>query len=175
MARSLTLTALLAALLAAVALGGCTPSRRAASSDGTATVVSVTDGDTIDVDFGGHVEPVRLLGIDTPETHHPTKPVQCYGAEASARTADLLPVGSRVKLVRDVEARDRYDRLLAYVYRAEDDLFVNLSLVTDGYADTLAIAPNDAHTVELSAARNEARVAGAGLWSTCGGPGVPVG
>ena len=174
MARPHLLILLVAFLASLGALAGCRAAP-AASANGTATVVSVTDGDTIDVDFGGHVEPVRLLGIDTPETHHPTKPVQCYGAEASARTADLLPVGSQVTLVRDVEARDRYDRLLAYVYRAEDDLFVNLSLVTDGYADTLAIAPNDAHTVELSAARNEARVAGAGLWSTCGGPGVPVG
>ena len=107
-----------------LALAACSSSR-AAPTDGTATVVAVSDGDTIDVDFGGEVEPVRLLGIDTPETHHPTRPVECYGAEASARTAELLPEGTEVHLVRDVEARDRYGRLLAYVYRAEDDLFVN--------------------------------------------------
>ena len=174
MARPHLLILIVAFLTSLGALAGCRAAP-AASANGVATVDEVTDGDTIQVSIGGHHEAVRFLGIDTPETHHPTKPVQCYGAEASARTADLLPVGSRVKLVRDVEARDRYDRLLAYVYRAEDDLFVNLSLVTEGYADTLAIAPNDAHTVELSAARNQARAAGAGLWSTCGGPGVPVG
>ncbi len=175
MARSLMPTALLAALLAGVALGGCTTSSRAAPPDGTATVVSVTDGDTIDVDIAGHQESVRLLGIDTPETHHPTKPVECYGAEASARTAELLPVGSRVHLVRDVEARDRYGRLLAYVYRAADDLFVNRSLVTDGYADTLDIAPNDAHAAELARAVAAARAGEVGLWGACGGPDVPAG
>ncbi|MBL8777026.1 MAG: thermonuclease family protein [Acidimicrobiales bacterium] len=161
---------LVAALLL---LAACAPSR-AAPVDGAATVVSVTDGDTIDVDFGGAVEPVRMLGIDTPETHHPTKPVECFGAEASARTAELLPEGTEVHLVRDVEARDRYGRLLAYVYRAEDDLFVNRSLAEDGYADVLDIAPNGAHAAELAQAVSTARVEGRGLWGACGGPDVPV-
>ena len=162
-------------LLLIAATGACTPSREApASRDGTATVVAVSDGDTIDVDFGGDVEPVRLLGIDTPETHHPTKPVECFGAEASARTAELLPEGTEVHLVRDVEARDRYGRLLAYVYRAEDDLFVNRSLAEDGYADVLDIAPNGAHAAELARAVSTARAEGRGLWGACGGPDVPV-
>lgn len=163
--------AVLALLFAATA--ACSPSR-AAPTDGTATVVAVSDGDTIDVDFGGDVEPVRLLGIDTPETHHPTRPVECYGAEASARTAELLPEGTEVHLVRDVEARDRYGRLLAYVYRAEDDLFVNRSLAEDGFADTLDIAPNDAHAAELARVVSVARAEGRGLWGACGGPDVPV-
>lgn len=164
---------LLIPLVAALALGGCRAAP-AAPTDGSATVEAITDGDTIEVSIGGHDEAVRFLGIDTPETHHPTKPVECYGAEASARTAELLPVGSQVKLVRDAEARDRYDRLLAYVYRADDDLFVNLALVTDGFADTLDIAPNGAHAAEFSAAVGQARAAGAGLWGACGGPDVPV-
>ena len=164
---------LLLALVAAVLGGGCAPTT-AAPTDGIATVVADTDGDTIEVSIGGHEESVRLLGIDTPETHHPTKPVECYGAEASARTAELVPPGSQVRLVRDVEARDRYDRLLAYVYRTEDDLFVNLSLVTDGFADTLDIAPNEAHAAELGAAVARARAAGTGLWGACGGADVPV-
>ena len=76
----------------------------------------VVDGDTIDVELGGHAERVRLLGIDTPETDEPGKPVQCYGKEASAaHQAELLPAGTAVRLERDVEARDRYGRLLAYV------------------------------------------------------------
>lgn len=169
--RRITLALLLAACLVTAA---CSPSR-AAPADGAATVVQVDDGDTIDVDLGGHRESVRLLGIDTPETHHPTKPVECYGAEASARTAELLPPGSRVRLVRDAEARDRYGRLLAYVYRADDDLFVNLSLVTDGFADTLDIAPNSAHAAELARAVGLARAASKGLWGTCGGADVPAG
>ena len=167
--RRFVLTALLLALTIA-----CSPTR-AAPTDGTATVVTVTDGDTVDVDFGGGVvEPVRLLGIDTPESPHPTKPVECYGAEASARTDELLPEGTAVHLVRDVEARDRYGRLLAYVYRADDQLFVNRSLAEDGFADTLDIAPNDAHAAELARVVSVARAEGRGLWGVCGGPDVPV-
>ncbi len=174
MARARPLPTLLAAATLAATAAACTPARPA-PTDGAATVVAVDDGDTIDVDIAGHQESVRLLGIDTPETHHPTKPVECYGAEASARTAELLPVGSRVRLVRDVEARDRYGRLLAYVYRATDDLFVNRSLITDGFADTLDIAPNGAHAAELARAVAAARAGGVGLWGACGGPDVPAG
>lgn len=173
-----TLLTALVALVALVALttttAGCSPSAAAPPSDGTATIVSVTDGDTVDVDIAGDEEAVRLLGIDTPELHHPTKPVECYGAEASARTTALLPVGTKVRLVRDVEARDRYGRLLAYVYRASDGLFVNRSLVADGYATTLDIAPNGAHAAELARLVSEARAEGRGLWGACGGPDVPV-
>ena len=141
---------------------------------GRPTVTGVVDGDTIDVRIGGHVERVRLLGIDTPETKDPRKPVQCFGAEASAHTAELLPEGTEVRLVRDVEERDRYDRVLAYVYRVRDDLFVNLELVRDGYADLLTYPPNVAHTSELQAAVAEARHEQRGLWQACGGPGRPA-
>ena len=85
---------------------------------GSATVTRVIDGDTIVVALGGHDERVRLIGIDTPETVSPVKPVQCYGKQASNHTKALLPPGTAVRLVRDVEARDVYGRLLAYVYRA---------------------------------------------------------
>src|SRR4029453_3783355 len=93
-----------------------------------AVVVSVTDGDTIVVRVGGRDEHVRLIGIDTPETVAPTKPVMCFGGEASHETAALLAPETPVQLVRDVEARDDYGRLLAYVYRVPDGLFVNLHL-----------------------------------------------
>ena len=83
----------------------------------------------------------RLLGIDTPETVHPERPVECFGPEASARTAALVPPGTAVRLERDVEARDRYDRVLVYVFRAADGLFVNRALVEEGYARTLWIPP----------------------------------
>lgn len=162
-------------LLTGVALAAaCSPTAASPPADGTATVVSVTDGDTIDVDLGGEEQSIRLLGIDTPETHHPTKPVECYGAEASARTAALLAPGTEVRLVRDVEARDRYGRLLAYVYRVADGLFVNRSLVEDGFATTLDIAPNGAHAAELAQLVSVARSEGRGLWGACGGPDVPV-
>src|SRR5262245_7426815 len=143
-------------------------------SDGTATVAEVIDGDTIVVDIGPVEETVRLLGVDTPETKHPTRPVECYGHEASEFTTGLLPEGTSVRLERDREPRDNYGRLLAYVYRSDDDLFVNLALVQQGYADVLLIAPNEAYAGPLRAALDEAKQAGAGLWGACGGPDVPA-
>lgn len=132
-----------------------------------AAVVGAVDGDTVLMRVGGDEVLVRLLGIDTPETKHPDKPVQCYGPEASARTEELLPDGTPVRLERDREARDRYDRLLTYVFRAEDGLFVNLALAREGYARTLWIAPNRAYAPDLDAAVATARAAGLGLWGAC--------
>lgn len=137
--------------------------------DGQASVVRVVDGDTIEVRVGGRDETVRLIGIDTPETVDPRSPVECFGREASERTKALLPEGAGVRLVADVEPRDRYDRLLAYVYR-DDGTFVNLALVEDGYASVATYPPNVAHTSEFTAAAARARDEGRGLWGTCGGP-----
>ena len=154
--------------LTAGLLGACTrPTPAPPRPDGTAVVVQVLDGDTAIMDIGGTEESVRFLGIDTPEIAHPDQPDECFGPEATARTAALLPPGTAVRLERDLEARDRYDRILAYVHRAEDDLFVNESLVRDGFADTLSIEPNRAHDATLAAARSEARAAGRGLWGRC--------
>ena len=144
----------------------------ATATDGKATVVRVIDGDTVVFSISGHDEHVRLIGIDTPETKKPDHPVECFGPEASARTSELLPPGTPVRLERDVEARDRFDRLLAYVYRSSDGLFIERSLIDDGYAAPLAIAPNTAHRDELEAASAGARRRGAGLWAACGGPHV---
>ncbi|HEX2039516.1 MAG TPA: thermonuclease family protein, partial [Acidimicrobiales bacterium] len=94
-------------------------------------------------------------------------PVQCFGKEASAYTTSLVPPGTAVRLVGDVELRDQYGRVLAYVYRADDDTFVNLRLVQDGYASVLTYPPNVAHAPEFVAAAAEARAAGRGLWSAC--------
>lgn len=138
------------------------------------TVINVIDGDTIDVRVGYKRQRVRLLGIDTPETKDPRKPVQCFGREASEHTAQLLPRGTIVRLEYDLEERDVYDRLLAYVWRTSDGLFVNLDLVAQGYANILSIAPNTAHADELRAAMTEAKTAPRGLWATCGGPGKPA-
>jgi micrococcal nuclease len=135
-----------------------------------ATVTHVVDGDTIDVELdarSGHTERVRLIGIDTPETVKPDTPVQCYGPEAHERTATLLAPGTRVRLERDVEARDAYGRLLAYAVRASDGLFVNRQLVAEGFARTLRIEPNTAHAVELALAATGAERADLGLWSAC--------
>ena len=138
------------------------------------TVIGVIDGDTIDLRIGYDRERVRLLGIDTPETKDPRKPVQCFGHEASDRTAQLLPKGTVVRLELDLEERDAFNRLLAYVWRASDGLFINLDLVAQGYADILSIAPNTGHADELRAAMTAAKSANRGLWSACGGPGRPA-
>jgi micrococcal nuclease len=99
-------------------------------------VVRVTDGDTIRVALGNRSERVRYIGIDTPEEVRPDTPVQCYARRAAAENARL--VGRAAGPARlDVEARDRFGRLLAYVYRAGDGLFVNAALVRGGFARTL--------------------------------------
>lgn len=134
-----------------------------------ATLVGVVDGDTIDVTVDGVEERVRLIGIDTPETKKPETPVQCFGPEASAYTESLLPDGTTLHLERDVEARDKYGRLLAYVYVAGSGLFVNLEIVRRGYANTLTIPPNVAHAADFVEAARAAEASNLGLWAACAG------
>lgn len=166
--------------LAALAAACSSPIGRAAPSSpaGTAVVVHVDDGDTIDVLLDGERVRVRLIGIDTPETKKPDTPVQCFGPEASAFTEATLPEGTEVRLERDAEARDPYGRLLAYVYRASDGLFVNRALADGGFARELSIAPNTAHADEFADAVTAARKARTGLWGACpsfGSPASPPG
>lgn len=140
-----------------------------------ATVESVIDGDTIEVAImGEESETVRLLGIDTPETVDPNRPEQCYGAEASLFLERLLPAGTPVTLILDVESRDSYGRTLAYVIRSGDGGFVNLEMVASGHAAVLYIEPNRTFKDQMSAAETNARSAGLGLWGACGGPDVPL-
>lgn len=140
-----------------------------------ATVERVVDGDTIDVLVGDRQETVRLIGIDAPESVAPTRPVQCFGKEASLHLEAVLPEGTEITLVRDVEARDVYQRLLGYVVRSRDGLFVNLELVAAGYAAVLNYPPNDHYASVLARAEADAAAAGRGLWGHCGGPDVPLG
>jgi len=163
-----------AAILSAFLLlvGACAPPTL--PDDGLGTVVGVVDGDTVVIDLDGSTETVRLLGIDTPETVHPDRPPECFGKQASVRMAELLPASTVVLVTRDVEARDRYDRLLAYVARAEDGLVVNRAMVVEGYASALHIDPNDGMRNELAAAEARARADGRGLWTACGGPHEPM-
>ncbi len=125
------------------------------SGDGTATITHVVDGDTIDVRIGGRDERVRLIGIDTPETKKPNTPIECYGPEASAFTTSLLPVGSTVRIERDVVGRDDYGRLLGYVYLLIDDqadTFVNMEIIRHGYATPLTIEPNSTFAPDFARA-----------------------
>lgn len=136
----------------------------------TATVTKVVDGDTIDVRLGTTRERVRLIGIDTPESVKPDSPVECFGPEASSQLTSLIPVGTEVELVRDAEIRDPYDRLLAYVFRRSDGLFVNLSMAGDGFAGALSIAPNTTFADDFRAAVAQARSHRLGLWGACPNP-----
>jgi micrococcal nuclease len=177
--RSLTATALALAIacvaLAVLSACGAAAVDGATSGPATnATVARVVDGDTIHVDRNGHEDTIRLIGMDTPETKKPNTAVECFGHEASAHLTELLPVGTRVRLERDAEERDRYDRILAYVYR-EDGMFVNLAMVADGYAGQLTVPPNVAHADDLTEAARVARTQGKGLWSACGGNHVAAG
>ena len=118
------------------------------------------------MEVDGRREKVRYIGVDTPESVQPGTPVQCFAKRASAFNARLVG-GERVRLVLDAEARDRYGRLLAYVYRDRDDLFVNAALVRRGYAVALTIPPNVEHAGEFRRLAATARRAGRGLWSAC--------
>lgn len=146
-----------------------------AAEPGLATVVRVVDGDTLVVDLGGAEESVRLIGIDTPESVAPGQPVECYGVEASEHLGSLVPAGTEVRLERDVEARDTYDRLLAYVHRADDGLFVNRRQVEAGYAEASHYPPNTAYRAELRQLEQAARAGDVGLWGACGHTDVEVG
>lgn len=138
----------------------------------TAIVKEVVDGDTVIAEVADRTERVRLIGIDTPEATGGFLPVECYGDEASEFTKSLLPPGTEVRLTRDAEARDRYDRLLAYVHRAGDGLFVNLEIAAKGYAEALVIDPNTTHASAFYAVAATARDQGLGLWGACGSANV---
>lgn len=138
----------------------------------TAALVSnVVDGDTIDVNIGGVEQRVRLLGIDTPETKHPTKPVECFGQEAFARTSAL--VQGQVVLLEADESQgntDQYERLLRFVW-LPDGRLVNLVLIAEGYAFEYTYNLPYRYQAVFKKAQKTAREGQAGLWATnaCGG------
>ena len=135
-----------------------------------ATVVSVTDGDTFDVEIDGRRDTVRLIGVDAPETNDPDEPVQCYGPEATAYLKRVLKRGRLVWLERDRTDRDRYDRLLRYVWveKANSDVYLlNEVLVRDGYAIAKRYPPDIRRAKRIEAAQERAIAAGRGLWSAC--------
>ncbi len=149
--------------------------------EANAVVRQAVDGDTIDVVLlrndgtsSANTERIRLIGIDTPETKRPDTPLECFAKKASAATAALLPQATPVHLERDVEERDRYGRLLAYVFRASDGLFVNHELVRTGFAASYPYPPNVTYADDFRDAADAARAAGVGLWGTCGDPHVPA-
>ena len=122
-------------------------------------VQRVVDGDTVVLSTG---ERVRYIGIDTPELHHPRKPVEAYAREAMEFNRRLVE-GKKIRLEFDLDRHDKYDRLLAYVY-LEDGTFVNAELVRQGYAQTLTIPPNVKYTDLFLKYQREAREGNRGLW-----------
>jgi micrococcal nuclease len=162
------------AAVAALAAWAMLPPAGPRPATGQATVVRVVDGDTVVVDLGGTEESVRLIGIDTPESVARDRPDECFGAEASERLQALLPVGTAVRLTRDVEPRDVYDRLLAYVHRSADGLLVNAAQVAEGFAEAKHYPPNTAYRADFERAERAAREGGLGLWAACGGPDVAL-
>lgn len=123
-------------------------------------VERVIDGDTIKIETG---ESVRYIGIDTPETVHPRKPVQYYGKEASEYNKKQVE-GKKVRLEFDVQERDHYGRLLCYVYLA-DGTFVNAELVKQGYAQVSTYPPNVKYQELFLSLQKEARTRNRGLWN----------
>ncbi len=120
------------------------------------------DGDTIRLSNG---ERVRLIGVDTPETKHPRKPVQCFGKEASAFTRKMVQK-RYITLEFDWQLRDRYGRLLAYVYRSSDKFFLNYQLVRQGYGFAYTRYPFK-YMKKFVAAERYARQHKLGLWGKC--------
>jgi micrococcal nuclease len=122
------------------------------------------DGDTLELRDSTRV---RLIGVDTPETKHPTLGDECFGEEATDFIETLLKPGVKVRLVLDVDSYDQYDRLLAYVYRKSDGLFINAELVRQGYAFVDTVPPNVEHAAQFRRLAREAREESRGLWSSC--------
>ena len=124
-------------------------------------VERVIDGDTVELATG---EKVRYLGIDTPESVKPNTPPQCFSKDAYKENRDLVE-GKYVRLETDISERDKYGRLLRYVY--VDDLFVNEFLVKEGYAVSKWYKPNDKYKELIDAAQEYAVTADLGLWKFC--------
>lgn len=137
------------------------PPTSAVPIDAVYTVTRVIDGDTIELQSG---EDVRLIGVDTPETKHPTKPVGCFGPEASAWLTKQLPHGTQVMLVSDKSRTDHYGRRLAYVYLTQDRM-LNAELILEGYGYAKAFAPDTAHADEFEQLQQQAKAARKGVWS----------
>lgn len=134
-----------------------------------AFVTKVVDGDTIEVSLNGEENLVRLLGIDTPETLDPRKPVQCFGKESSNKTKKLLDRKS-VILEKDITEKDKYGRLLRFIFLPLENgqlLFVNDYLIREGFAKVLTIPPDLKYAQKFLEAQREAREGKRGLWGSC--------
>ena len=150
--------------LSLILVFACSLIAQGAAADGReleGAVVKIVDGDTIHVRIGTRIEKVRYIGVNTPEVHHPTKGEESGGREASEVNRQLV-AGKDVRLELDVQERDRYGRLLAYVWIG--DLMVNAELVKLGYAQVMTVPPNVRYQQLFLKLQRDAREAGRGLW-----------
>ena len=131
------------------------------TNDDLVKIVRAIDGDTIELENG---QTVRYIGIDTPETVDPRKPVECFGVEASLKNKELVE-GKMAWLEKDVSDRDNYGRLLRYVW-VEDSL-INLKLAEEGFAYASTYPPDVKYQSQFVQAQQEAQGANRGLWSAC--------
>jgi micrococcal nuclease len=136
-----------------------------------ATVRAIVDGDTIRITLeDGTRDTVRLIGIDAPEPKDPNHLLRCYADESTDRIAKLLPIGREIWLEPDVSDRDRYDRLLRYVWVEEkggDEYLVNTAMVRDGFALATPYPPDTVRSGQFERAQERASDAERGLWSAC--------
>ena len=130
-------------------------------------VTKVVDGDTFKAEVGTHEITVRVLGINTPETVDPRKPVECFGPEASAEAKSLLTGRSvRLQLNPDREEKDKYGRYLAYAYR-DDGLFINMFMLENGFAREYTYGRPYMLQAEFRSAEKTAQDQKKGLWTSC--------
>ena len=132
--------------------------------DFTAKVERMKDGDTLAFEIFGEEETVRYIGIDTPETKHPDKGVECFGPEAAERSKELV-LGKQIYFERDNKNRDHHGRLVRYVWAGKE--MINEKLVREGFAFASHVSPNGKYKKIFEKAEAEAREAGKGLWSAC--------
>lgn len=128
-------------------------------------IIHVVDGDTVDVDINGETERIRLIGLNTPETVDPRRPVECFGKEASEKAKDIL-TGQKVKIETDPsqDLRDKYGRLLAYVFLPDGTLF-NKMIIQEGYGHEYTYHLPYKYQAEFKAAERTARETKQGLWA----------
>ena len=129
-------------------------------------ITRFVDGDTLEIDMNGKTEKVRFIGVDTPETHKPNTPVQCYGPAASAFTKNTIGTQS-IRLEADALSsnRDRYNRLLRYVY-LPDGTLMNQKLIEEGYGFYYPYFPFTKST-QFSFSQQNAKQSNKGLWKNC--------
>lgn len=137
-----------------------------ANQPGLYGVTRFVDGDTIQINMNGRQEKIRMIGVDTPETHKPNTPVQCYGPAAAAYVKNTVG-RQKLRLVADHLStdRDRYDRLLRYVY-LEDGSLLNQKIIENGYGFYYPYFPFS-KSADFAAAQAAAQKAARGLWANC--------